>query len=306
MMERSVPNQFDDLRKHKTAMSPQDVKIAAKRFRVGMTGVDHSSKDFAKHTELQIAKPILSFLIGDEAEHAEHEAHWDIDSVLALSDGLDLICADLKVDLDPNPVRNLCSSIHLSLGSRPIHSIPQIKFAEFTSETKRFDVFLLAPNIRHKNSKRKTGLVNVIPNVDVAAFMDKVWLPAIHKVLPPTELAPWPKSWQISNNKCKYPCQSSSSTMNGVPGEQVVFTCLASKYIPEVWKACKKILSNETRRPGLKGFKDLKFLVSGKDFKAFTASKSLGDVMNIVRGKVRLWCLTIVDSRFSRCSTGRR
>jgi hypothetical protein len=240
--------------------------------------------------ERNLPRPRLSFSKEDCSSTHRLQTLWDIDSLLVYFKSLSCIKTSLKINLKPDPRRNLRHSIHFKIQGKPAHSIPHFQFATFHSHGMEYAVYLLLPALYQKGRKRKyqNDILNAVSHKHIQEFVDKIWLPAIRDVLPKCDQTAWPPTWQVHSNKCKFPGHTGVPLLRATPEgqHQEIQYDLRDVHIGAVWDKCEQLLRRSSAQGELKALRGCVFLVSGKNFKALSTSEDFAGIMQFFERKV--------------------
>jgi hypothetical protein len=183
--------------------------------------------------------------------------------------------------------------VHLYHGSTPYHFLPHWYIFDFGNEEVKFDMFMVLPCLVNRNANRTKGnLHNFVQENHRKAFMEKCLLPAIKKVVPPSDFRR--QAWQLD-----YAIADANSTAAAKEGDKYVSgqtnyrrarvdVNLQAEYVSPVWEECKELLNECIQTDSeMKIFEGYEFFMNAKGCKYELCAERFSEAVKKFEKKVK-------------------
>ncbi|RPA90397.1 hypothetical protein L873DRAFT_1848827 [Choiromyces venosus 120613-1] len=181
--------------------------------------------------------------------------------------------ADLHVDVPLYNFHMNCSYVKQAA----ISDIPHFQLGHIYGAND-YKIFLLFPNLWSRD--RKT---NYLQDAELACFMDKIFLPAIHKRCPVAIVQYLPASFEMAK-LCSLAAgvKPRSRQMNTSGHTEILLHFIPQPFLHEIWKT----VIAKSHEPGLLNFSEPVILIDAKNLKLATMSS---DIQSTVTSFLTHW-----------------
>lgn len=224
-------------------------------------------------------RPLLDVTLDAPDHRHEYEIAFDIDSYIARVSSLAVARAGLNVLTVQRPTPCLTQGMHLGLfrvwyhdedgtvsgqARLPVHQIPHLSIGRLASND-AFDLALVLPHAVRRHQE-----IAKLPDELFQTWMDDIFLPALHDVLPANLVRIFPASFEDAVNKSTIRFHNLLRPQGTQPRVQMLSYHIQARYLAPLWQAMRHRL-RQCPEPRFEGA----FLIlNAKGIKSTTSSST--------------------------------